>query len=137
MKGSAKVGINVYVEPPTVLSERRLFQNRIAKRTFIHGRNWRQVFINYGGMCYRGYAVEGLEFHEPFGEDKYNWSMLQARILLCHDCHMNGIHQDMFNQDSYLRPSRLSEDVSVEMLIHGGYDQWVKDFKLENTFARW
>ena len=118
-------------------SYRRLFQNRMAKRAFRHGKNWRQVYINCGGMCLLCYEVDGLEFHEPFGEDKFGWNIFQSRVLLCHDCHMDKEHENLFTESPYLKPSRLQEDVNIEILIHGGYDQWIKDFKLEDTPARW
>ena len=29
----------------------------------------------------------------------------------------------------------LNTDVMIEMLEHGGYDQWIKDFNLTDTFG--
>ena len=119
-----------------MLSEKRLFQNRNAKRAHKHGKNWRQVFVNCGGMCLKCFAVDTLEFHEPFGEDKLGWGILQSRVILCHDCHMGIEHQDMFNGMRYIRPSQLSDDVAIEIMVAGGYDNWIKKFNLEDTFGR-
>ena len=117
------------------VSEVRKFQCRMAKRTYRHGKNWRQVFINCGGMCINCYKTEGLEFHEPFGENHNNWLKFQSRVLLCPSCHSEE-HGNIFREEArYIRRSQLSEDIDIEIMMHGGYNQWIKDFNLEDTFA--
>ena len=108
---------------------KRKFQNRIASRNHKHGKNWRQTFVDCGGMCLTCWAVDTLEFHEPFGEDKYGWGMLQARILLCHDCH-NEEHDEIFGGDRSIKPSHLARDINIELILEGGYDDWIKNHKL-------
>ena len=117
------------------LSEKRKLQNRMAKRTYSHGKNWRQVFVDCGGMCINCFNVISLEFHEPFGEDKYGWGMLQARILLCYDCHNEEHPNLLFRNDKYIKASMLSLDVDFEILMEGGYDNWIKNHGLIDRFA--
>ncbi len=116
------------------IKERAAFQSRMAKRKLRHGGRWRQVFIDCGGMCLMCYNVSSLEFHEPFGEDKLGWGVFQSRVVLCHDCHAGEPN----TPDSYTvgQPSQLAEDVAIEMIICGGYDNWVKKFGLQDTFGR-
>ncbi len=123
------------------LTEKRKFQLRINKRTYKHG-NWRQVVVDCGGMCIirdeKGFPcgkVENLQFHEPFGEDKVGWGIMQSRILVCLHHHILE-HDGLCANNWQCNPSQLNEDVSIEILIHGGYDQWVKDFHLQDTFGR-
>lgn len=129
------------------LNDMRRFQNRMAKRTFKHG-NWRQTVINCGGMCITKMddglpcgAVDGLEFHEPFGEDHIGWGIFQSRVLLCY-LHHNDEHERLgFRHnghgapDECIKPSRLMADVDIEMMMCGGYDRWLKKFKLQDTFG--
>lgn len=116
------------------LTEERKYQNRIAKRKYKHG-NWRQTVVDCACMCIVCHVVDGLEFHEPFQEDKIGWGMFQQRVLLCHDCHTEE-HHTLFHGDRYIKVSHLSADVSKEMTRHGGYAQWIKDFELQDTFGR-
>ena len=112
----------------------RKFQLRMARRKYKHG-NWRQAVVDCGGMCIRCWSVDNLEFHEPFGEDKLGWGIFQQRLLLCHTCH-DKEHSELFGENRNIQPSLLSEDVSIEILRHGGYQQWLKDFNLKDTFGR-
>lgn len=116
-----------------MLSEKRRFQCRLANRTYRHG-NWRQVVVDCGGMCTNCYAVRTLEFHEPFGEDKYGWGKFQTRVLLCHDCHSLE-HEKMFAENRNIQPSRLMEDVDIEIIMEGGYNNWIKNHNLIDRFA--
>ena len=90
--------------------------------------------MDCGGMCIICYNVISLEFHEPFGEDKYGWGILQARILLCNGCHTDE-HQDMFHGERFIRVSKLSDDVDIEIIMEGGYDNWIKNHGLIDRFA--
>jgi len=117
------------------LSEKRKFQNRMSKRTFIHGKSWRQIFVDCGGMCLNCGGIDALEFHEPFGEDKHGWGRLQARVLLCHDCHMKIEHALLFGNNPYVHISGLSCDVDAEILAEGGYNNWIKNHGLIDRFA--
>ena len=127
------------------LSEKRKFQNRMAKRSYKHGKNWRQVFVDCAGMCISkdeegmpcGHT-DGLQFHEPFGEDRLGWGILQARVLLCTHHHTLE-HERLFGGEGdnwFIHPSCLDEDMDIEIQLHGGYDQWIKDFNLQDTFGR-
>jgi len=118
--------------PSKVNPEIRKMQNRMAKRAFRHGKNWRQVFVDCGGMCIKCYNhnSSSLEFHEPFGEDKYGWGIFQARILLCNVCHGDE-HEEPANPIS----SMLLSDVEVEIMMKGGYDNWIKAFHLIDRFG--
>ena len=107
----------------------------MAKRSHRHGKNWRQVYINCGGMCLNCGAVDGLELHEPFGEDHYGWGMFQSRILLCHNCHSKVEHGNLFGGNRYIKPSMLSIDIDAEIRLYGGYDQWMTYFNIQDTFA--
>lgn len=114
-------------------NEKRKFQKRLSMRTLRHG-NWRQTFVDCGGMCLNCYNVISLELHEPWGENKTGWAMFQFRILLCHDCH-NDVHDGLFHGERYIRVSLLAEDVNIEILMEGGYDNWIKNHGLMDRFA--
>jgi len=119
------------------LSEKRKFQNRMAKRAFRHGKNWRQTFVDCGGMCIRCYNHKGssLEFHEPFGEDNIGWGIMQARVLFCNTCHSEEHGRQFFDGDGYVQPSQLATDVDIEIQMEGGYDNWIKNHGLIDRFA--
>lgn len=119
---------------PKEQRELRKFQLRMGQRAFKHGKNWRQVFVDCGGMCLSCGEVASLEFHEPFGEDKFGWGIFQTRVLLCPTCH-TAEHSDMFDDTRFIRASRLAEDVNIEILIEGGYNNWIKNHKLIDRFA--
>lgn len=80
--------------------------------------------------------TEGLEFHEMWGENHDGHrSKFSERVLLCslHHALIEGrAHQAEFILNQY-RPSRLQEDVNLEMLLEGGYRNWVKRWKLDDS----
>lgn len=119
-------------------SDERRFYNRMNNRGRKHGRNWRQVWVNCGGMCVNCFDTENLEFHEPFGEERFRlgWLIFQSRILLCTKCH-DDEHADDLNlhHHRHTEQSRLTLDVDIEIMKHGGYKQWIKDFELQDTFG--
>lgn len=117
-------------------TERIRFTNRMSQRKTRHGKNWRQIYVDCGGMCVVCYAVDFLEFHEPFGESKASWLVFQARVLECSTCHSLE-HTDIFihDEDRYIRASRLQEDVNIEILMEGGYNNWIKNHGLVDRFA--
>lgn len=123
---------------------RKLFQNRMAKRTFIHGKNWRQVWVDCGGMCVRKGedgipcgSAEYLEFHEPFGEDGSGngWGRLQSRVLFCFPCHCKE-HPALSGEPWRKVGNTLNDDVQIEIWMLGGWDNWIKRFALQDTFGR-
>lgn len=117
---------------PDIRHNRDLFFNRMYKRKLRHGENWRQVWVDCGGMCIRCNSVDFLEFHEPFGESE-GWERMQSRVLLCVYCHC----QEHPNRGTERNTSKtLNDDVQIEIWMHGGYDQWIKDFNLQDTFGR-
>lgn len=115
-----------------MISEKRKFQNRMAQRTFRHG-NWRQTYVDCGGLCLICFTTDNLEFHEPFGEDKNGWGILQARILLCNLCH-DKEHYGV-RERRYVFASQLQVDVNIEVLLEGGYDNWIKNHGLMDRFG--
>jgi len=126
-----------------MLSEKEKLQGRGRNRKYRHG-NWRQIVVDCGGMCVAKDKdglpccnVNGLEFHEPFKENKHGWLMFQQRILLCNHHHWKE-HTDHFpkEENRYIHISQLNEDVSIEILLHGGYDNWIKHYNLNDTFGR-
>jgi len=128
---------------PEQMRHRKLFFNRMAKRKFVHG-NWRQVWVDCGGQCVRkaedGYPcgnTEYLEFHEPFGEDgsANGWGRLQSRVLLCFTCHCKE-HPTLSGEPQRKTGNTLNDDVQLEIWMCGGWDNWIKKFKLQDTFGR-
>ena len=123
--------------------ERRRLSHRGSVRTYRHG-NWRQTYVDCLGMCTARIngdempcgAVDFLELHEIFGEnDRRNDPKFQQRILLCNLHHAlveDRGHQTEFILDQY-KPSRLSEDVSLEIILEGGYQKWVGKWKLDDS----
>jgi hypothetical protein len=120
---------------------RRLFFNRMAKRKHVHGANWRQVWVDCGGQCVKCGSGEYLEFHEPFGEEgcTNGWGRMQTRLLICFSCHC-AEHpentQNMENGWGRKTGNTLNDDIQLEIWMHGGWDQWIKDFKLNDTYGR-
>jgi len=116
------------------------YLERCSKRKRKHG-NWRQVVIDCGGMCIwreNGKicgAVSNLQFHEPFGEDKLGWNIFQQRVLLC-AYHHDIAEQHIFRDNRFSFASKLMEDISFEILLLGGYDKWVEEFNLVDSFGR-
>ncbi len=115
--------------------ERYNFQARMRKRAYRHGKNWRQVYVDCGGMCVSCYAVDTLEFHEPFREDKMGWGVFQSRVLLCYDCHHEETRLQGFVNMKNTKPSQLAEDVNIEIIMEGGYDEWIERYNLVDRFG--
>lgn len=102
-----------------------------------HG-NWRQIVIDCLGMCV--YLEDGelcgqveyLEFHEIFGEDKYTQGKMQQRVLLCltHHAAVDGAHSGVENR---INKSMLMEDVSLEILLCGSYQNWIEKYNLNDS----
>jgi len=107
---------------------------RNYNRTVRHG-NWRQVYVTCQGMCQyseNGNGICGetryLEFHEIFGEDKKGEGKMQQRVLMCQYHHSLLPGHDLVKSRYY--PSMLSEDVSLEVLLCGGWKKWLKKYNL-------
>lgn len=127
----------VYKDP-----EMRRMVHRGNIRTFRHG-NWRQTYIDCMGVCVAKVnggrvcgEVEHLEFHECFGENgQRNDPKFQVRVLICPFHH--SLVDDHYHQSSFIstqpNPSRLAEDVDTEMRLVGGYDGWIKKYKLDDS----
>lgn len=123
--------------------ERRKLSTRGSVRTHRHG-NWRQTYINCLGMCVAAVngdampcgAVDELELHETFGETgQRNDPKLQQRVLLCNLHHAlleDRGHQAALILDQY-KPSRLAEDVALEIMVEGGYQKWVTKWGLDDS----
>ena len=104
-----------------------------AQRFYIREKrhpNWRQTYINANGMCVNCSEVEGLEFHEPFGEDHNGDGKMQVRSLLCNSCHYDEHIHEGYSVNRRPYPSMLQEDVAWEMAKYGGVDNWEKAFGL-------
>lgn len=110
------------------------FMDRVEKREQRHG-NWRQVYVDCMGMCQ--YPIEslgicgeldGLEFHEQFGEDKKREGKFPKRVLLCNYHHWSVHGEKWVNKRFY--PSMLQIDVRIEMLLAGGYREWLTKYNL-------
>lgn len=126
------------------LSAQRLQQNRMAHRSHSHGKNWRQIVIDCGGMCiYRNGstepcgAVDYLEFHEPFGEDHVGLGRMQSRVLVCfkHHCEIHDMDYALESGHCRKTGNNLLSDVSAEMEACGGYVAWVKKYNLVDRFG--
>ncbi len=110
------------------------YLDRVRKRDERHG-NWRQVFLDCMGMCQfpvdEGVVcgeLEGLEFHEQFGEVKNGEAKFQQRVLLCNYHHFS-VHGDKWvNKRHY--PSKLQTDVQIEILLCGSLQDWIEQYKL-------
>lgn len=111
------------------------YRKRCQIRLSRHG-NWRQWYVRCDGMCQYTMEdggicgeAEGLEFHELFGEAKNGELKLQERQLLC-----NPHHQDVhpaLNFKSRYYPSCLQQDITLEVTICGGYQNWLQYFNLD------
>ncbi len=123
--------------------ERKSLVGRGATRTCRHG-NWRQTYIDCLGMCIAHVnsdslpcgEVEGLELHEVWGENSdADKGKFQQRVLMCNLHHAlleDRVHQAEFMLWQY-RPSVLQVDVQLEIILAGGYDGWVKKWKLDDS----
>ena len=126
-------------------AERASLVHRGATRTFRHG-NWRQTYIDCGGMCIARVnsdelpcgAVDSLELHEIWGENgNLTMGKFQQRVLLCNLHH--SLLEDRGHQAAFIlwqyRPSRLSDDVYLEILLSGGYQKWLAKWRLDDSQA--
>lgn len=123
---------------------KNLYLNAVSKRGSSrkkrHG-NWRQTFIDCGGMCVFKEngdicgETEELEFHEQFGEDHNGDGKMQQRILLC-KYHHDIVTDKLWKNRHQNMPTKLQLDVCVEMHLCGGYAGWIKRYKLNDTWGR-
>lgn len=132
---------------------------RMRNRSRRHGKDWRQIFIDCGGMCIYpeddglpcGSTVN-LEFHEVFMEiknpDKQKrttraiQSKMQQRILLC-PYHHNIEHgkdnitggNGGYSIEPHRNPNKsmLAEDVDIDILLSGGYQEWLNKYNIDDT----
>jgi hypothetical protein len=114
---------------------------RASDRTRRHG-NWRQVFIDCGGMCIARINGEvlpcgshdSLELHEVWGENHNNEiGKLSQRILLCNHHHgLIGGHRERLIHNQ-VHSSMLFEDVMLEQTKCGGYRDWVALYELDDS----
>lgn len=125
--------------------ERRRLVTRGSVRTMRHG-NWRQTYIDCSGMCVARVngddapcgVVDSLELHEMWGENgDPAKGKFQQRVLLCnlhHSLLEDRCHQAEFMLWQY-RPSRLQEDIQLEIMLASGYDGWIKKWNLDDGRA--
>ncbi len=121
--------------------ERKALTARGRKRTYRHG-NWRQTYIDCGGMCVAQVngqpcgRTEQLELHDQWGENHDpEQGKFQKRFLICnrHHAHIDDrVHNTSLIERQY-RPSRLQEDVQLEIAIAGDYSKWVEKYHLDDT----
>ncbi len=113
--------------------EIRGWMKRVSKRNKTHP-GWRQIYIDSLGMCQYPddkYGICGnilIEFHEPFGESRRNELKFQQRICLCRD-HHTEMHGESYNLPM-IAPTKIHEDIDLEIYIAGGYQKWLKKFGL-------
>jgi hypothetical protein len=126
---------------PRQRTDKRRLSSRGSVRTRRHG-NWRQTYIDCGGVCTARIgervcgSVDALELHEIFGENGHrNDPKFQIRILLCNKHH--ALVEDRTHNANLIsacyRKSQLSQDVSMEIMLAGGYDKWVAKWKLDDS----
>ncbi len=117
--------------PEAIEKHRRWTRNYL--RCLAHGEDWRGIIAYFGFACARCLSQEGLELHEPFGELRVAVRIgenhkMQARVLLCIDCHM-AEHPGRFARDRGNLSSYL-EDIDREILECGSYEAWVETYKV-------
>ncbi len=142
LKFPQRSGRNRVFTPEQSVARKR-FQDRMSERKHRHG-NFRQVWIDCAGVCIHkdenGFvcgSTKNIEFHEPFGEDKMGWNIMQARVLECFLCHCKEHPQLNGEPLRCTSPGEiLAEDIQLEIWMHGGWEQWIKDFGLQDTFGR-
>ena len=110
------------------------YLDRLRWRDKRHG-NWRQVYLDCQGMCQFQVAdgipcgeLEGLEFHEIFGEVKGGELKFQQRMLVCNYHHWSIHGQKWVNVRRF--PSMLQADVQLEMLLVGSLADWIEKYNL-------
>ncbi len=97
---------------------------------------WRQAFTDCGGMCIwpsNGSIcgqLEGLEFHEHFGEDHKGDGRMQQRITLCPPHHFEA-HAGFYNVESNPNRSYVADDVAREMEKCGSQEAWAEHFHVD------
>jgi len=80
--------------------------------------------------------LDGLELHDVWGENGDSVGQkFQQRVLLCNLHH--ALIEDRYHQAELIlgiyRPSMLQEDVQLEILLLGGYWNWVARWELDDT----
>ena len=115
----------------------KLFRWRQNNRKRVHG-NFRQTYIDNGGMCQAVLsdgAIHGttkyLEYHAPLGERNGNGFGL--RTLMCAFCHVY-VDDEAHHGTENVYLSRLSEDISFEIDLCGGYQAWLAKFNLIDRY---
>jgi len=122
-----------YKEP-----EMRRYYWRCKSRKRAHGKNWRQIYVDCDRMCqWRNEdgelcgSMDGLEFHENFGEDHNGDGRMQQRLLLCY-YHHYLYHMEYGYGVNNCQPniSKLKEDVFFEIERAGSYKKWLEKYGL-------
>ncbi len=116
--------------------EIRKLIHRNSARDSVHW-NWRQIFIDCGGVC--NYvdpetglcgSIEQLEFHEQFGEDHKNEGRMQQRVLMCSP-HHNHMHPERYHVEDNPHKSLLFEDIQADIKRLGGSEAWAKRYDVD------
>tara|TARA_Y100000310_G_C20159089_1_gene568309 strand:- start:64 stop:423 length:360 start_codon:yes stop_codon:yes gene_type:complete len=119
-----------------LIIELKKLQSRGRLRKFRHG-NWRQIYVDCNGICQfpECSVIDGLEFHEFFGEVKTDGEhKFQQRVLLCTDHHaeVEGRNvQDMILNHYYR--SMVAEDITLEIYLAGSYKKWLERYNLNEV----
>ncbi|KKM93072.1 hypothetical protein LCGC14_1212080 [marine sediment metagenome] len=116
---------------------------RNYKRGVRHGKNWRQIYVDCGGMCQGRLedeslcgSVDGLEFHELYegiNEKKIKFQPDLRRTLLCATCH--GVEHGFSNGRYRGHRSYVAEDIDYEVRACGGVAKWMAKYGLVKPVA--
>ena len=101
------------------------YLSRVSVRA-IRYPNWRQVFYDCDGVCVRCGSLDDLEFHETYN-DKGD---VDKTVLLCNGCHSEAHNGQIVNPRRY--PSKLQEDVEIEIMRCGGLEKWKEKFQIKD-----
>ena len=115
--------------------------DRAEYRKRRHG-NWRQIAVDCAFMCIAWVngeeqpcgSQDSLEYHEVWGEEKDGYrAKFSQRVLLCNRHHsLVPGHRSSLIQHQY-KPSRLFEDLELEIAKWGGLQGWCDMYGLDSS----
>ena len=112
---------------PALNKEYRDRHHRDYQRTKLHG-NWRQIVINYHGLCAGCGQPIIDDLHEPFGESKDKFNVpgtngkFQQRVPLCIDCHQREHIRSIIPNRLWV--GKYLDDISIEIRECGSLGAW-------------